>query len=253
MKQGYFDYLPNIDYVSRTTDRSSNDEYIRVKNIFRRAKLREDLVNVSTLYDLYNIPGNVRPEQVAQKLYGDSKLDWVILITNNIINVQDDWPMEDYVFRKFLLDKYGSDENINKVHHYETALLQDGWERVIVPGGLIVDSDFNISALDSYTNNTETTFSPNVPLSRSGSVTVDDAGTVKNSSGSELIGSNVVAISNYEYELRINDAKRNIYTLKPEYVEVVVNDLRTIMSYEESSQYIDERNKQAYNPRLTGI
>ena len=109
--QGYFSYLPNINYVSRSTDRSSNDEFIQVKNIFRRAKIRDDMLNIVTGFDDYTIVGDGRPEQVAQKLYGDPRFDWVVLIANNITKVRDQWPLTENDFRNYLLDKYGSDEN----------------------------------------------------------------------------------------------------------------------------------------------
>ena len=67
--QGYFSYFPNLNYVSRTTDRSSNDEFIAVKNIFRRPKLREDLKNVVTAFEDYVVVGDDRPEQVSEDLW----------------------------------------------------------------------------------------------------------------------------------------------------------------------------------------
>ena len=87
--QGYFSYLPEINYVSRSPDRNSNDEFIRVKNIFKRAKIREDMLSVVTAFDDYTIIGDGRPEQVAEKLYGDPRFDWVVLIANNITRIRD--------------------------------------------------------------------------------------------------------------------------------------------------------------------
>ena len=110
--QGYFSYLPNINYVSRSTDRSSNDEFIPVKNIFRRPKLRDDMLSVVTAFDDFTIVGDGRPEQVAQKLYGDPRFDWVILIANNITKVRDQWPLSENDFRKFILDKYKTDDEL---------------------------------------------------------------------------------------------------------------------------------------------
>lgn len=88
--RSYFRYFPNLDYVSRQLDRSSNDEYVTVKNIFKRPRLREDIASVATVYEYYTIPGNLRPDEIADRQYGDPNLDWVILITNNIQNYQQD-------------------------------------------------------------------------------------------------------------------------------------------------------------------
>ena len=75
----YFSYFPEIEYVSRTTDRSSSDEYIVVKNIFKRPKLRDDFYNVVTAFEDYMIISDERPDQVAEAVYGDPRYDWVIL------------------------------------------------------------------------------------------------------------------------------------------------------------------------------
>lgn len=251
--RSYFSFFPKLLTVSRSAERYTNDEYSEVLNIFRRGKIRDDIGAVSTAFEKYLIRGNERPEQVAQTLYQDPFLDWIILLANNIINVQEEWPMDNETFRKYMLEKYQTEENWYKIHHYETEEFRDGWGRLVVPAGLIVDSDFNISALDSFSANQETRFSSNLPVSRTGSVTVSDVGLVKNSSGQELVGNNLKAITVYEYEQITNESKRVINVLKPEYVEIIIDDLRELMSYGQSSQYIDSVTKEGYNPRLTGI
>ena len=140
--QGYFSYFPNLAYVSRTIDRSSNDEFIPVKNIFRRPKLRDDLKNVITAFEDYIITGDDRPEQVSERVYGDPRYDWVILTTNNITKVRDEWPLSANDFQNYILAKYGTEERLSEVHHYVTELLLDDSFRAVVPEGLIVDSNF---------------------------------------------------------------------------------------------------------------
>ena len=115
--QGYFTYLPDLNYVSRSPDRNSNEEYIPVKNIFRRAKIRDDMMSIVTSFEDFTVIGDGRPEQVAQKIYGDPRFDWVVLISNNITKIRDQWPLTENDFRNFLLDKYGSDEELAKIHH----------------------------------------------------------------------------------------------------------------------------------------
>lgn len=251
--RSYFSFFPKLLTVSRSAERYTNDEFSEVLNIFRRGKIREDIGAISTAFDKYLIVGDERPEQVAQKLYGDPFLDWIVLLTNNIINVQDEWPMDNETFRKYMLNKYQTEEKWYEVHHYETEEFKDGWGRIVVPAGLVVDSDFNISALDAFSANQETRFSSNLPVERSGTVTVSEGGLVKNSSGQELIGNNLRAITFYEYEQIANESKRVINVLKPEYVEVIIDDLRELMTYGQSSQFIDPSTKEGYNPRLTGI
>jgi hypothetical protein len=217
----YFRELPNISYISRLPDVSSNEEYITVKNLFKRAKIRTDINNAITAFDYYQILDNQRPEIVSSSLYGDPELDWVILIVNNITNVRDQWPLNNNDLYNYMIDKYGSEEALSSIHHYETTELKDEYDRLVVPSGLEVDSNFTVT----YTkfNNTVSTVSP------------------------------IKQVTNYEYETNINEEKRKIRVLKPAYLSVVITDLRNIMKYDQSSQYINQTTKQSYNPNLTGV
>ena len=217
----YFRELPNISYISRLPDVSSNEEYITVKNLFKRAKLRTDIVNIITAFNYYQVEDNQRPEVVASKLYGDPELDWVILITNNITNVREQWPLSNNDLYNYMLDKYGTEVALSSIHHYETIEVKDEYDRLVVPSGLQVDSNFTVT----YTkfDNTLSTISP------------------------------VKQVTNYEYETDINEEKRKIRVLKPAYLSVVITDLRNIMKYDQSSQYLNQTTKQSYNPNLTGV
>ena len=138
----YFRELPNIQFNNRTKNETSNDEVTIVKNLFKRAKIREDLGDVVTAFEYYSITGDERPEQIAEKFYGDPELDWVILLTNNIISVNDQWPLNLDSFYKYMIDKYGSEEAFTDIHHYETLPIYDSYNREILTGGLFVDEAF---------------------------------------------------------------------------------------------------------------
>ena len=217
----YFRELPNISFLSRLPNASTNEDYITVKNLFKRAKIRTDINNAITAFDYYQILDNQRPEVVASSLYGDPELDWVILITNNITNVRDQWPLNNNDLYNYMIDKYDTEEALSNIHHYETTEVKDEYDRLVVPSGLQVDSNFTVT----YTkfNNTVSTVSP------------------------------VKQVTNYEYETNINEEKRKIRVLKPAYLSVVITDLRNIMKYDQSSQYINQTTKQSYNPNLTGV
>ena len=243
----YFSYFPNIEYVSRTTDRSSAEEYITVKNIFRRAKIRNDFYNVATAFEDYMIIANERPDQVAEAVYGDPRYDWVILTANNITNMREQWPLNAQDFQNYILEKYKTESALEEIHHYITEISIDSRKRIVVPEGLRVDSNFNSQYLDQSTR---------VEIDYGGTLndiaTVDNVGTVRDSNGNIITHDNILAVTNYEYEENLNDAKRRIKILKEDYLDVVINDMRTIMKYKPSSQYIDRGLKQAYNPRLSG-
>ena len=254
MARGYFSNLPNINYVSRTTDRSSNDEYIAVKNLFKRGRLRSDLSSVFTAFNDYVIGEDLRPSQVANELYGDPRLDWVVLTCNNIISVKDEWPLGSNNFRKFLMDKYGDDENLNQIHHYETTFMVDNYARIVIPSGLKVDSNYDFSFLAynasyqqelSYSSGVANT---NLPTAAS----VDSVGTAKDASGNVIRNNNVKKVTNLDYETDLNNSKRRIKVLKKDYLDVVYNDMKRIFKYKQSSQFKTTYLKEAHNPRLSG-
>ena len=244
----YFSYFPDIDYVSRTTDRSSSNETIRVKNIFKRPKLRDDFGSVATAFSDYMIVGDERPDQTAEAAYGDPRYDWVILTTNNIVNYHEQWPLNSVDFQNYILEKYGSESALENVHHYDTELFMDQRARLVVPEGLRVDSNFDCSYLD-YTLQAEISFAGETLNAIS---TVDNVGTVKDANGDQILSSNVFAVSNYQYEVNENDAKRRIRVLKKDYLDVYLSDMRRIMKYKPSSDYITKSLKKVFNPRLSG-
>ena len=217
----YFDLIPDFDYVSRLPDAKISD-YIRVKNFFRRATLREDIFQNLTFFTKYSVEGNDRPDNVAHKVYENSDLDWVILLANNITHIPTEWPMPQNDFDRFLLDKYDNYDTIyNGVHHHETVEVKDSNDVTIVPAGLEVSSDFNQTYYDYYV---------------SGMVTA----------------SNITRpVTNYEYEEKIENKKREIFILKQEYLTVIIDDIEDLMPYEKgSTEYIDRTLKKAENIRL---
>jgi len=217
----YFRQVPDLEYVSRSKD-AIIGEYSKVKNLFKRGKLREDIFQNLSFFTKYNIKGSDRPDNVAFKIYGDSDLDWVVLICNNILNVQSEWPMTQEVFDEYVLDKYGDYDTLyNGVHHYETLEVKNSLGVVVLPAGLQVDSDYTLTFYDSEI----------------------DGYTIKTDI--------VVPVTNYEYEEKLENNKRTIFVLKPRYLNVVKDDLEEIMTYEKgSTQYVSGTLKRADNIRL---
>lgn len=217
---GYFRELPDLEYQSFLSDRSSSQEYLKVKNLFRRCRLREDLENIFLFFNKYEIVDGARPDNVAQELYGDPELDWVVLMVAGIVNVRDQWPLSNNDIYKHALNLYGETLN-NPPRFYETREIKDSNGRLIIPEGKVVDEDFSIRYYDSngYQEKSGT-------LARKG-------------------------ISNFEYELRKNEKKRTIYTLKPNYLQAFLNDMKQEMTYSKSSQYVNEKLIRTENTRVT--
>ena len=136
MTKPYFRQVPNFQYVDRSPGDQSISNYIEVKNLFKRAKLRDDIFSDLSFFTKYSILGDERPDNVAYKFYNDSTLDWIVLLSNNIINVQTEWPLTQQAFYNYLIDKYGSEEVLNQVHHYETIQVKTSDGATIVPAVL---------------------------------------------------------------------------------------------------------------------
>jgi hypothetical protein len=214
----YFRELPNLEYQSFLSDSKSSDQYLLVKNLFRRVKLRDDLQNVFTVFDKYQIPDGSRPELVAQELYGSVQYDWVVIVSAGITRLRDQWPLSDRQVYDYAESIYG--DNLNAIHHHETKEVRDSEDRLILPAGQIVDADFKVSYYDN------------------GSLYTNDATIL--GSNVDYIPNPVIGISNYEYEVRKNNDKRGIYVLRPEYLQQVINDTRKAMIYDRSSQYVSD-------------
>tara|TARA_B100000282_G_C31723261_1_gene487123 strand:- start:40 stop:687 length:648 start_codon:yes stop_codon:yes gene_type:complete len=212
---GFFRELPNLLYPSFLPEKKSSFDYILVKNIFRRVKLRDDLEKNFTVFDKYEIPEGARPDNVAEELYESSNLDWVVLTVAGILNVRNEWPLSNYDLYNYANDKYG--DSLNSTRFFETTQVKDSSGRLILPKGKVVDSNFTIPK-------------PGEPTA---------------------VLNPVVGISNYDYETRLNDQKRNINILRVEYLSQFLDDMREIMTYTKSSEYMGERMIKTENTNIT--
>ena len=212
----YFRQLPDLDYPSLKNDRTSAFDFEVVKNLFKRAVMREDIINDIVNFTKYSVRDDERPDQIAYDFYRDAGLDWVILTTNNIIHVRDEWPMGNQDFLTYLNGKYTSEE-LSNIHHYETKLITDSRERTIQKAGLYVPSDHSITYVDN--------------------------GVVKTQS-------QIKQVTFLEHETNLNDDKRQINILKPQLLDMLLSDISDIMTYQKSNQYITDDLKKTENPRI---
>ncbi len=212
---GYFRELPNLRYPSFLPEKTSSLDYVEVKNIFRRAKLRDDLQNNFTVFDKYEVPMGARPDTVAEDLYGSAQFDWVILTVAGILNVRNEWPLSDKDIYDYSFDKYG--DSLNSVKFFDTKEVKYTSGRLILPKWKVVDSNFTIPK-------------PGEPTATLNPVT---------------------GISNYEYEVRLNEEKRNIFVLREEYLQEFLSDMRDLMIYNESSEYLNDKVIQTENTNVT--
>jgi len=243
----YFRNLPELDYVSRLPNAQISD-YVRVKNLFKRGKIRDDIFKNISFFERYKIKGDDRPDNVAFELYQDSTLDWVVLLANNVLNIQTEWPLTQDEFDQYLYKKYSNVNSVftyynpegldisqipqpdyekttqvifSGIHHYETKEVKNRQGVTIVPAGMQVPEDYTLTYYDE-------------------------------SIGAYNIESDVtVPVTVYQYEESLENAKRNIFVLKADYLGIILNDMKEIMAYKEgSTQYVDRTLAKGDNIRL---
>ena len=212
MPNPYFSNLTDFLYVNRTVDGRSEGDYSVVKNFFKRAKLRDDIFQDLTFFTKYTVIGDDRPDTVATKIYDDPTLDWVVLLSNNIVNIQSEWPLGQAAFNTYVTEKYGDETTLySGIHHYESREVKANDGTIIIPSGARVSVGQSVSFFDE-------------------------------DSSQQVIRTDVaMPITNYMFEEKLNDEKRNIFILKPIYLNILFDDIDQIMRNKKgSTQFISE-------------
>lgn len=220
----YLRELPSVVYPSPLSHKNSSKDSIVVTNLFRKAKLKEWLSDSVTVFNKSQISDGARPDTIAESLYGDANLDYVVVLCAGITNITDQWPLSSRDLYNYSLDKYGI-SGLNEIHHYETIEVRDEKNRLIMPRGAVVDANYQLDG----------------PRKRSLSATWQgfyDSGEVV-SYNLETI-SPIIGISNYQFEISKNEGKRQIDVLDKRYVSMFLQDLRRSLSYGRSSNYINQ-------------
>ena len=205
----YFSLIPNIKYDEKPISYPfSESDFVTAKNFFRRYKLNDDVFSYAVYFQQYAIVDGERPDTLAKKAYGDEFFDWVILLTNNMVNAQYDWPMTNSQIAKVLESEY--ENAYSDIDHYETIKIGQ------YAAGLHVDEAF-------YNGQHK--------------VNIDGVVSIKN--GSEICGPVTIAENFY----RENEKKREIFLLKPAFFQSFVDDFRKKNLYKKDANYINQRLK----------
>lgn len=196
----YFETLPKIV----TSDNNSNA--IILTNLLARASIVSSLLTDPLLYYSYDLQDGDTPEIVAHKYYGDVYRYWIVLAANQILDPQWDWPMSGSVLNQYLLDKYGTLNVYDEVHHYEKIFTQvdNNTGTVATLITIVGEEEYN-----GFVTSTNTYDLP------TGTVTVT---TTKR------------AVKYYDYELELNEKKRSIKLLNKSYVTQFENELKKLMA-----------------------
>ena len=328
MTQSYFKQVPNFEYVNRTRGSKDISNYITVKNLFKRGKIRPDIFGNLNYFTKYKIIGDERPDNVAFKEYNDSSLDWVVLLSNNILNIQDEWPLPQRSLDEILLEKYGDYEKLHSgIHHYNTVEIKNSRGGIVLPGGLktpnkwrtngnyiqaintkinqITGTESKVATVTMYngiknldvgsevyiTNVSSDVYNGRFPITsvlKVGEVVIRFTyvlPSIPEVKAPEILGTEQVtftvegtvgtgnayyyeyyddnsyhtipaakmteAVTNYQYEIQKENDKRNIFLIKPTYLNILFNDLDDFMPYKKgAAQYINDTLKKGENIRL---
>jgi len=243
----YFKNFPTIVYSFDTGNLVST---FAMTDILRR--VRADDVNVANVlsYDEYDIGDDETPEILADKLYGDPTLHWVILISNEILDPRWDWPLPVQSLQNFIINKYGVD-NQYSVHHYENTSGDTVYYRVYTgtasASATSAGSSISITGSDTAwltqfytgltirfgtttTSYTVTRLHSNTSIAVSGSaITTGGIANTTVLNNNSVTGS-VTPVTNTDYETLQNESRRRIRILKPEYVPQFVRTFTGILN-----------------------
>lgn len=218
----YFSLIPDLQYDKKPISYPfSESDFIITKNFFRRYQVNPDLFDYAVFYTKYSVEDGQRIENIAQEYYGDAFYDWVIALTNNFINPLFAFPLDSETLRSVVEEKYGEVDAYSGIHHYETekiyaGYMLDGVNVVALEGGLVVDETFYTTPFSYWNGEDYTTISGNVAAT---------------------------PVTNYDYEVAQNEAKREIYILRDQYFPRFVEEFKLRNLYGDSSDFVSKRLK----------
>jgi hypothetical protein len=187
----YFASFPAIDYNLKSINRP-----LRVIDISKRFIIKDLYRRNLISYFSYDVKEGERPDNVAFNFYGDPNLDWIILIPNEIIDPYFGWPRNYLEMQSYIREKYGSIPNAyNQIHQYE-KIMQKAKEVRDTDGEMIRISEKTL-VVDQTTYQT---LSPN----------------------------DRKLVTKYDYEIALNDSRRNISVIDPVYVPAIVDTYRNL-------------------------
>jgi hypothetical protein len=213
----YFDSFPKREY---DINGKRLAQYTFVTDImFRINIIRSVLSNVSAYYE-YLINDTDTPEILADKLYGSAEAHWMILLANDMVDPQYDWPLNSDAFQRYIIAKYGSVETakITAHHHEKVITREESYSGMITESRYIVnESKLTVNDLDVPYD-----YYDNLPETQGVSTyNMGDGQTVV-----EIVRREVV--TKYDYEDQLNEAKRPIKLIKKEYYGQILNEFNSL-------------------------
>lgn len=224
----FLDSLPRFPYKFDSS--SIYGSYDIVTNVFFRIRIiREVLQEISAYYE-YEIKDGDTPEILADKIYGNAEAHWIILLANQIVDPMFDWPMNDTAIGKYLIDKYGSIETAQTTYH--------GYQKVIVRENVTTGITDTIKLWVDEEQLTDDELS--VPYDNWTDLTdVQSVETFNLADGSTVIQTiSRARVTNYDYEIELNDAKRSIKIINPRHYNQIIEEFERMTGQSENNRII---------------
>jgi len=185
----FFENFPQVEY-----DVKKNNKLEILTNVTVRFKIQEILQNrTSILYD-YNVKDGERPDVIAYKYYDDPTLDWIILLTNNIVDPFFEWPLDSQSFNRFIIRKYGSIGTAKSTVHEYKQIVREQSTRF---DGTFIPKKHLVVDLDTYNT-----------------LSTDER----------------ILVTKYDYEVDLNEQKAQIKILDEKFLSSIVTQAETIFS-----------------------
>lgn len=224
----FFDKFPVIQYDISGKQLSS---FTDVTNVFFRIQvIRSVLANINAYY-VYDVEDDQTPEILADKVYDNPEAHWIILLANDIVDPQYDWPLSYNEFNKYIIGKYGSVENAQTTyHHYEKVIVREDTQ-----SGIITEDVFWVNE-EGLTDN-EISYYNEMSYE---DLPEDGEFVTHNMQNGKTVLEKTFRrrITNYDYELDLNEKKRSIKIIKPEYYNQIIREFDNLTRIELRTPYI---------------
>lgn len=218
----YFESFPTSIY---SLDDNNNDVRVVTNILARTAFLRDIKNNVDVSYE-YSVKDSDTPETVAFKEYGDAYRSWIILLFNNLINPNYDWPLKSSVLDDYIQNKYNQtiDEASLTIHHYEKVIT-----KTQTINGTLIDQVIEKTIASEYDINYGTNKLTPAVLPTLSTPSIVSTETIEYPEYTLTIETKITAVSNYDNEVAINESKRKIRILDSQYVQKVETQFKELM------------------------
>ncbi len=205
----YFNYFPKTLY---TSDNVNLGSFTNLISRFSFEKSFKDSASVSYEYD---IKDSDTPEIIADKFYDDSERHWIVLMFNDITDPQFDWPMDYKTLISFIDEKYSANANVGQ--------SGSNWAKSNTHAYYKVETRTTLSTNTITVNKIEVDANTYANVASSSSnVTLADGYVI-------TIAVSKSSQSYYDYEMELNESKRKIKLLKPEFVPTIEEEFRTVI------------------------